>query len=53
MSRIRRRNELNALLKLDVAYRYEAILRDLELEPSEKLAIRKERLRLAAEKLRG
>jgi hypothetical protein len=52
MSRIRRRNELNALLKLDVAYRYEAILRDLELEPSEKLAMRKERLRLAAEKLR-
>jgi hypothetical protein len=48
MRSIRRRNVYMSLLKHDLAYRFEAILKDLEIDPHEKLKERKRRLALAA-----
>jgi hypothetical protein len=48
MSLIRRRNVYMSLLKHDLAYRFEEILRDLQIDPHEKLKERKRRLALAA-----
>jgi hypothetical protein len=48
MRSIRRRNVYMSLLKHDLAYRFEEILKDLQLDPHEKLKERKRRLALAA-----
>jgi hypothetical protein len=48
MSSIRRRNVYMSLLKHDLAYRFEEILKDLQIDPHEKLKERKRRLALAA-----
>jgi hypothetical protein len=37
-----------SLLKHDLAYRFEAILKDLQIDPHEKLKARKRQLALAA-----
>ena len=48
MNSIRRRNISNSLLKHDLAYRFQAILTDLEINPHEKLEERKRSLARAA-----
>jgi hypothetical protein len=48
MNSIRQRNVSNSLLKHDLAYRFDTILNDLEIDPHEKLEQRKQRLARAA-----
>jgi len=50
MSSIQRRNVYMSLLKHDLAYRFEVILKDLQIDPHEKLKERKQHLALAAER---
>jgi Glycosyl transferases group 1 len=51
MNAIRRRNVSNALLKHDLAYRFEAILKDLGMAAHEKLEERKQALLGAADRI--